>query len=528
MSFILKAEGITKKFGDLVANDNIDIEVGEGELHCLVGENGAGKSTLLNVLYGVWERDAGRIFVKGEEAKIKSTHDAITKYKIGKVSQHSDLVPDFTVSENILYRETPTKNKFFIDRGTMREKVLKLLSLTGFKIDPDAVVETLSVGEQQQVEILKVLCQDAEIIFLDEPSALLAPQEVKQLFKLARSLTEQGRSIVFVTHKLNEVMECDRITVLRNGKVTLKEDRNNLTQEALVTAMFGERVEEYSHRVSAPDEGLEPVLEVRDLCTGEGERRSELKNVSFILHQGEILGIAGVVGNGQRELLNCLTGFLIPTKGQILLKGRDITRDWLPSAYRKHNMLAYVPEGRREMGSLLELPLTENMILGEGRRSYFFPNYIRHRPTIEEFSSRLVSEYDVETTGIYSPAGSLSGGNLQKQILARELTLESDLLIVAQPTRGLDFKTTEFIYKSLSESKQGKGILLVSTDLDEIMKLSDRIAVMYEGRLIHIPCGELNIGKIGRIMIGMDETNDKKSCAINADDAQFIDRLTMA
>lgn len=506
MKIVLKAEGIVKRFDSLVANDHIDFEVREGELHALVGENGAGKSTLLNVLYGVLKPDEGNIFVRGKRAKILSTHDAIVKYKIGKVSQHSDLVPTFTVAENILFRDIPKKYRWFTDRDLMRRKVNGLLALIGYRLDPDALVENLSVGEQQNVELLKILYQDSDIIFLDEPSALLAPQEVKDLFTLLKSLTEKGRSIIFVTHKLDEALLCDRITVLRDGKVSLKAERSDITQEDMLKAMFGERIDITERPFSSIDGPSKPILEVRDLCTGDGNRLSDLENVSFVVHSGEILGIAGIAGNGQKELLDVITGFSQPKKGNVLLNGKDITQHLSPHMHRKQNMFAYVPEDRRGIGSLLNMTIADNMILGEGRKSYFFPRFIRKRSAIEDFSIRLIDEYDVRTTGVDAMADSLSGGNLQKMILSREFSIDTNLIIVAQPSYGLDFKTTEFVHAKLVEMKtHGKGVLLISKDLDEIMRLSDRIAVIFKGRLKIIPREEASVDRIGRIMVGLEE-----------------------
>ena len=508
MSAVLRAEGIVKTFDSLVANDHIDFELREGELHALLGENGSGKTTLLNVLYGLWKPDEGNIFIKEKKVKINSPLQAIMKYKIGKVSQHSDLVPTFTVSENITYRGTPTKYGFLVDRRAMRAKLTDLVKITSFKIDSDAVVENLSVGEQQHVELLKVLYQDAEIIFLDESSSLLAPQEVKELFILIKSLTQRGRAIVFVTHKLDEALQCDRITVLRNGRVSLAADRKDISKEDLLKAMFSGKIDICKRTSAAPHKELSPILEAKDICAGEKGKRSELKNVSLALYPGEILGIAGIAGNGQKELLDAITGSCPSTNRTILLRGKDFTRSSFLHMYRKMNVLAYIPEESRHVGALLNLHISENMILGEGCRPQFFPRSIRKHSSIASFAEGLVAEYDVHTTGIYAKASSLSGGNLQKMILARELSIDPDVIITAQPTRGLDFKTTEFVHRRLLEKReQGKAILLVSNDLEEVLKLSDRIAVMYEGKLINIPPDEVSVDKIGRIMVGMGENN---------------------
>jgi len=321
MPVILRTEGIVKRFEKVTANDSIDFELKKGQIHALLGENGSGKSTFLNVLYGVWSPNEGRIFIHDEEAEIRSPLDAIVRYRIGKVSQHSDLVPTFSVGENITFRKVPTWHGFLIDRGAIRKKVLDLLDIVEVKLDPDSIVETLSTGEQQQVELLKVLAQDAEIILLDETSALLAPHEVESLFSLLRTLSNRGTSIVFVTHKLYEALRCDRITVLREGKVTLTADQQEVGFEDLLGAMFNQRSINDRSRSSMPTTEQEIILEVRGICTENqvNPRRSDLKNVSLSVHSGEILGIAGIAGNGQGTLLDVITGFCHPRHYPILI-----------------------------------------------------------------------------------------------------------------------------------------------------------------------------------------------------------------
>lgn len=503
MSYILSTEGIVKSFDGLVANDHIDFELNKGEFHALLGENGSGKSTFLNVLYGVWKRNAGNIFVKGKLARINSPVDAIENYRIGKVSQHSDLVPTFTVGENITFRNIPKRFGIFTDENAIANEVQELLKITNYNLQSTAVVETLSVGERQQIELLKVLAQDAEIILLDEISALLSPQETEQLISLLKSLTKKGRSVIFVTHKLNEALSCDRITVLRKGKVTLTANAKDVTSDSLLMAMFGQEISIDKCAISMPNEESKIVLEVKDLCThGENGIRSNLKNISFNIRQGEIFGIAGVTGNGQMELLDALIGFL-PASGQIIIAGENLRKNHSAHHIRKKNMIAYIPEDRCRVGSLYNLPISENMILDQGRRPVFHPNHIRRDSTIRNFAENLVSEYQVKTDSIKRRIDSLSGGNLQKTIVARELSIDATLIIAVQPSRGLDFKTTEFVHKRLTEMKeQGKAIMLVSYDLDEILKLSVRIAVMYEGSLVEVPC-ETSTKEISKLMVGI-------------------------
>jgi len=502
----LQAIGIVKTYDSLVANDRIDFEVRKGELHALLGENGAGKSTLLNVLYGVLKPDAGTIYVNGEKARISSARDAILKYKIGKVSQYSDLVPSFTVGENILYGEIPKKYGIFIDRARINRTVSELNRATGFKLNAAALVEDLSVGEQQRIELAKLLYQDAEIIFLDEPSSLLAPREVEKLFGLLKDLIQKGRSIIFVTHKLEEALICDRVTVLRAGRVTLTEERKEVTKDILLKAMFEEKISISSRTARRNDKNREIILEVKNLITGEGDRRGNLKKVSFSVDRGEIFGIAGIAGNGQKDILDVLTGFLRPHQGKILLKGEDMTDSLSPCRWRKNNLLAYIPEGRRTVGSYLKLPVSENLIMGTGRMSRFYPHGLRDAAAISKFSRALIEEYSVKTAGPNARASSLSGGNLQKMIVARELSLDTDLLIVAQPTYGLDFKTAEFVHERLmNKAREGKAVLLVSKDLDEVMKLSDRIAIIYEGELRELSLQEVNLDTISRLMVGLEK-----------------------
>jgi len=510
MQEILRTKDIVKKYDNLVANDQVSISLNKGELIALLGENGSGKSTFLNVLYGLWQPDEGEIYINGEKVTINSPSKAILEYKIGKVSQHSDLVPSFTVGENILYKKIPRKCFLFTDNDHIKKKVTELIEVIDSKLDPKVIIEDLSVGEQQQVELLKVLAQDAEILLLDEITAFLAPKEVDEFFILINRLKKIGHSIIFVTHKISEAMRCDKIVVLRKGKVVLFVDKNDTEPSELVKAMFLKEFDYEYSKASSKNNNNDNILEVRDVSTIKGNAnkkyRSDLQDVSFSLRRGEILGIAGVVGNGQSELLDIITGSRMPTRGIVFINGENIVGRGGLHYLRKNNLLAYIPEDRNKVGSFGSLCISDNMVLGECRKEFFFPQYISNFKRINEFTNNLIEEYQIKVSGLLSRADSLSGGNRQKVILARELSLAVDLVIAAQPTRGLDYKTAIFVHKKLLEKKEnGKAVLLISSDLDEILALSDRVAVMYEGNLTVVPEAEMNLNDIGRRMVGFDE-----------------------
>lgn len=501
---VLSARGIIKRYESLLANDHINFDIKNFEVHALLGENGAGKTTLLNILYGILRPDDGFIYINGKEVKLYNTREAIIKYKIGKVSQHSDLVPTFNVLKNILYGKIPTKFGLFIDKIKSLNIFNNLCKITNFHLDPNAIVENLSVGEQQHIELLKLLYQNAEIIFLDEPSSLLTVQEVENLFKLIHSMAKEGRSIIYVTHKLDEALRCDKITVLRKGKVVLSKSRKDIDKNILLNAMFGKKIELVEKKAEIITKREPILLEVKNLCTKYLGKRSNLKNISFTLHKGEILGIAGIAGNGQKELLDVITGFEELQSGKIYLKGTNITRNVSTNWLRRKNIFAYIPEGRNEMGSFLSLPIKHNIIMGKGRKNIFFPKNLRDKRKINNFSNELINEYEIKISTINSKTSSLSGGNLQKLIVARELSINTDLFIVSQPTWGVDFKTTEFIHKViLQKAEEGKSLLLVSKDLNEILKLSDRILVIRDGKIKEVPKEKSNAEEIGKLMLGL-------------------------
>src|ERR671922_615102 len=489
---IVVMEGITKRFPGVVANDRVDLELREGEIHALVGENGAGKSTLMRVLYGMYPADSGRILVRGELVKIASPRDAIA-VGIGMVHQHFVLVDPFTVTENVILGE---EGGVVLDIDGAHERVAELAETYGFRVRPSAVVEDLSVGEEQRVEILKALYRGVDILILDEPTAVLTPSEANELFENLRKLRADGKTVVFISHKLDEVLAiADRITVLRRGKVVGETAPAETSKEQLAEMMVGRPV---LFRLEKPDVRVgEAVMVVDDLEVGD-----RLRGVDLEVRAGEILGVAGVEGNGQRELAEALIGLRPPTAGRILLDGRDVAG---VSAGEVRGLgVAYIPEDRHDRGLVLDMTLWENSILGRqskpgvvGRLGLLL---IRK---IKEWAARLIRDYDVRASSIQVPAATLSGGNQQKLILARELEETPRLVIAHQPTRGLDVGAIEFVWRKILEQKSlGAGVLLISAELEEIYELSDRIVTIYEGRITgeyaaDAPPTEIGIGMTG-------------------------------
>ena len=504
MAPILKMENIVKRFGELVANDNITLQVEEGEIHSLLGENGAGKTTLMNVLYGLWQPDEGALYIRGQKMKLRSPRDAINQ-KIGMVSQHFSLVLPLTVSENIVLGDIPARN-VLIDEKETRRRVLALAESCGFHIEAQAKVEELSVGEQQRVEILKALYQGAEILILDEPTAVLTSQETEELFKILRSMTSQGKSVIFITHKLMEALLTDRITILRDGKIVSEQDAKGATHAGLVEAMFGGKVTVREYKPIAAKVRA-PVLEVKNLHVKDVRRLTRIKEISFNVLKGEIVGVAGVAGNGQKELIEAITGLRKVEEGSILFKGKEVT-NYSPKARREMGM-AHIPEERMKMGSFSDLAISENLILGREDKPPFIYRFLSNRfpflnfLPIRSFAEKQVKKYNVITRGIDALARHLSGGNLQKMVLAREFAWEPELIIAAQPVRGLDAKTVEFVNERLVEQREnGKATLLVSYDLDEVLRLSDRVGVMFEGKMTMFPHDKINRSEIERLMVG--------------------------
>jgi simple sugar transport system ATP-binding protein len=477
---LLELRGITKRFPGVVANDHVDLDLRKGEVHALLGENGAGKSTLMNILYGLYHADEGEILIDGKPVRMGSTRDAIDA-GVGMVHQHFMLIPVMTVAENIVLAVEPHHGPF-LDLATAGERVRELSERYGLKVDPAARVERISVGQQQRAEILKALYRGAEILILDEPTAVLTPQEAGELFAIIRSLTEQGKSVIFISHKLNEVLEiADRITVLRQGKTVDTVPREGATQEGLARMMVGREV---VLRVDKPPgEPGEPLLSARDLIVVDDRGLQSCRGISFDVRAGEIVGIAGVDGNGQTELIDALTGLRQPESGTIVAAGRDITDATAREVLA--NGVGHIPEDRQRRGLVLDFTLAENLALHDfrdppdSRLGWLYPRRLIER------AKTLLAEFDVRGGGPETQAAALSGGNQQKVVVAREVSRDPRILVAAQPTRGLDVGAIEFVHRRLiAERDEGRAILLVSFELDEILSLSDRILVIFEGRIV--------------------------------------------
>jgi general nucleoside transport system ATP-binding protein len=479
----LELKGITKRFPGVLANDQVDLTVESGEILCLLGENGAGKSTLMNILYGLYSADEGQILVDGQPRTFSSPHDAIDA-GIGMVHQHFMLVPVFTVIENIVLGDEPTRGLGVLDLRRGKKHLAEISEKYGLSVDPDAMVEDLPVGIQQRVEIIKVLFREAEILVLDEPTAVLTPQEVEELFAILRGLKQAGKGIVFITHKLKEVLDiADRIAVLRRGKVVGTAVPGATDAQQLAEMMVGRPVDlEVDKEPAQPGQAM---LEVTDLVVLDDRAQPMVEHVSLTVRTGEILGIAGVQGNGQTELVEALTGLRPPVAGQIRIGGVDTTHK-SPRWIHAHGV-AHVPEDRQRMGLVLQFTVAENMVLDSYYSDDFSSNVVMRWDDVASNAEQLVEQFDVRTPGIDVAAGNLSGGNQQKVIVAREFSRDLKLIIASQPTRGLDVGSIEYIHSQMVEQRdQGAAVLVVSTELDEILALSDRIAVMFAGRVVAV------------------------------------------
>lgn len=473
---------ITKRFGNFTANDQIDFDLKKGEIHALLGENGAGKSTLMNILYGLYTPTEGEIFINGEEVKITNPNVAIAK-GLGMVHQHFMLVPPFRVYENIILGVEPTKG-MTIDRKKARAEVEDLSKRYGLQVDPDAYIANISVGMQQRVEILKALYRGADILIFDEPTAVLTPQEIDEFIEIVNNLADQGKSIIIITHKLKEIKAmADRCTVIRRGKKIATVDVEDTSTEDLAQMMVGRQVE-----LTMDKEEKEPgdlVLEIKDLTYTDERKVKKVNNLSLDLHYGEILGIAGVDGNGQSELLELLTGLRHVDSGQILLKGKNIA-NCRPREIQEAG-INNIPEDRQKRGLVLDFTVAENLILENYGHEPYSKKGILQEDYIQNQAIELMEKFDVRPRKPHYKAGDLSGGNQQKVIIAREITDDPDVLIAAQPTRGLDVGAIEYVHHFLLEQRnRGKAVLLISFELDEILNLSDRVAVIYEGQINYI------------------------------------------
>jgi ABC-type uncharacterized transport system ATPase subunit len=498
---VLEMRAIRKEFPGIVANDDVSLDVRRGEVHALLGENGAGKSTLMNILYGLYRHDAGEILVQGKPASFGSARDAI-QAGIGMVHQHFMLIPVMTVAENIVLGVEPRDGILLDERGAER-RVAELSKQFGLAVNPSALVSEITVGQEQRVEILKALYRGADILILDEPTAVLTPQEAKELFGIIRSLQADGKSIIFISHKLNEVLEiADRITVLRRGKVIETVPREGATEASLARAMVGREVLLRVEKAAAQPGDV--LLSVSDLNVVDDRGIPKVRGVSFEVRAGEIVGVGGVDGNGQTELIEAITGLRKIESGSVSVAGRELrdasAREMLDAG------VGHIPEDRQRRGLVLEFSIAENIALHDyakepdAKWGWLFPNRLIAR------AAKLIREFDVRGGGPLTRAGGLSGGNQQKVIAAREIARDPKVLIAAQPTRGLDVGAIEYVHRRLvAERDEGRAILLVSLELEEILSLADRILVIYEGEIVGEHTGDVSEDAIGLEMLGGKE-----------------------
>ncbi|MFZ5885139.1 MAG: ABC transporter ATP-binding protein [Chloroflexota bacterium] len=496
----LEMRGITKRFPGVLANDHVDFDVRSGEVHALLGENGAGKSTLMKILYGLYRPDEGEILLNGSPVHIASPTDAI-RLGIGMIHQHFMLVPTMTVAENVALG-LPSSRGALTDLDRVSKRIMELADIYGLKIDPSAYIWQLSVGQQQRVEIIKALYRGAALLILDEPTAVLTPQEVGELFAIMRQMVKDGHALIFISHKLHEVVEIShRVTVLRDGRKIGTRPTSETTKQDLANWMVGREVG------FAPERGEvipgEVRLQLENVHCGSDRGTPGLRGVSLEVRSGEILGIAGVSGNGQRELAETITGLRKITSGHIRLEGEDVTN--FPPAELTERMLSYIPEERMRDGMIKDFTVAENLILREHHKRPFSQNGFLNLRGIAAHADALIQTFRIKTPSRETLAKNLSGGNIQKVVLARELSRKPRVILAAQPTRGLDIGATEYVRAQLLEQrKQGAAILLISEDLDEILALSDRIAVLYEGRIMDVlPRSEATPEKLGLLMAGV-------------------------
>ena len=496
---VLELRGITKQFPGVLANDHIDFDLRRGEVHALLGENGAGKSTLMSILYGLYTADSGQILMDGKPVTIASPKHAI-ELGIGMVHQHFMLIPVMTVTENIVLGQEPTRDGVLLDYDAAAKRVRDLSESFGLAVNPSARIQEITVGQQQRVEILKALYRGAEILILDEPTAVLTPQEAGELFEIINSLKEQGKSIVFISHKLNEVLEiADRISVLRRGKLIETIPREGATEAGLARSMVGREV--LLRVEKKPAQPGDRLLQVEDLVVRDDRGLEAVRGVTFEVRTGEIVGLAGVDGNGQSELIDALTGLRRPASGRIVIAGHDLSHATAREALDAG--MGHIPEDRHRRGLVLDFNLAENLVLHDyGREPFSYLGWVNPRRWLR-WARGLLSEFDVRGGGPTTRGGSLSGGNQQKVVIAREVSRDPSVLIAAQPTRGLDVGAIEFVHRRLVEQRDaGKAVLLVSLELEEIVSLSDRILVLYEGRIVAEFPPDVSEEELGFAMVG--------------------------
>ncbi|MBT1278733.1 ABC transporter ATP-binding protein [Thermoanaerobacter sp. CM-CNRG TB177] len=498
MSAILEVKNITKVFPKVVANDNVNLTVEKGEIHAILGENGAGKSTLMNIIYGLYKPDSGQLIFDGEELNLSGPHEAIEK-GIGMVHQHFMLIPVLTVAENIVLGAEPKGITY--DREKANELIREISKKYHLEIDPEAKVKDLSVGLQQRVEILKAFYRKAKLLILDEPTAMLTPQETEKLFEIMRGLVKQGMSIIFISHKLEEVLEIsDRVTVMRRGKTVGTLNTKETNEQELANLMVGRevvlRIEKSEYKPG------DVVLSVKNLNVVDQQNVPKVKNVSFEIHEGEIFGLAGIDGNGQLELVEAIMGLRPKKSGNILFYGKDVTNFTTRQLYREG--ISYIPQDRQADGLVLDFTIAENLILREYKDSAYSRHGVIQYKKVYENAERKVKEFDIRPPEYMLKARGLSGGNQQKVILAREVGYNPKLLIAVQPTRGMDVGAIEYIHKRILELRdRGAAVFLISLELEEIMSLSDRIGVIYNGQLMDILDGKTATREqIGMLMAG--------------------------
>jgi len=509
---LVQMKSITCRFGNLIANQDVDFDLTRGEIHALLGENGAGKTTLMSILYGLYRPETGEVYVRGERTNIKSPLDAIDN-GIAMVHQHFLLTPPHTVTENIIVGLKSNK-RIFLDTAKAEKKIVELSNKYGLKVDPSAIVGNLSVGEQQRVEIIKALYRDIDILILDEPTSMLTPQEEESLFAALQSMVDQGLSIIFITHKLREVMAVSsRVTVLKNGKLMGTVKTSDTNESDLARMMVGRSVVQQisgqregggteTEVVAAQAKKSQAVLEIKNVSALNNSKILFLKELSLELRKGEILGIAGVDGNGQSELAEVIAGLRKIQGGQIIMDGRAIT-NLSPRKIREWG-LAYIPEDRLNTGLILEYTIAQNLILDRWYKAPYSGKLFLNEQEMRNFAEKVIADFDVRTTGLEAQVRSMSGGNLQKVVLGRELSRNPKVLIAHNPTRGLDIGATEYIHKQLIKQRDsGVGVLLLSLDLDEVMTISDRIAVIYEGKIMAVTDKvNVDVHTIGLLMGG--------------------------